>query len=126
VPIDHKNSSTYLSQREQYQKGGVGRRYWDFRDNNMFGFIKDEHKNIVDLGCGEGITLEKLVNRYPDRNVMGIDVVDENVEICRQHGLPVSPGSVYDLKIEKETVDMCVFSEVIEHLDDPVYWRYKI
>ena len=45
-----------LIQREQYAKGGLGRWYWDFRDRIIFNFIGPEDQDILDLGCGEGIT----------------------------------------------------------------------
>jgi len=117
MPIDHKKSSTIFSQREVYKKGGAGRWYWDFRDRKIFDFIGDNHRNIVDIGCGEGITLEKLVNKYKDKNILGVDAMAENVDICKQNNLPVILSDVYDLKIEDESIDLCIFSEVIEHLD---------
>ena len=118
MPIDDKKTSTYLSQRDQYKKGGVGRWYWDFRDRQIFGFVGNNHKNIADIGCGEGITLQKLINKYRDKNILGIDVMTENVDICKQNNLPVILSDVYDLKIKDESIDLCIFSEVIEHLDN--------
>jgi 2-polyprenyl-3-methyl-5-hydroxy-6-metoxy-1,4-benzoquinol methylase len=118
MPIDHKKTSTYLSQRGQYQKGGMGRWYWDYKDNHIFNLIKPEQKNILDIGCGEGITLEKLTKQYLDKNVAGIDIIPENVTICKQHNLPVSLDSVYDLKTNNSSVDVCILSDIIEHLDN--------
>ena len=110
-------SEDSISQREQYKKGGLGRLYWDYRDNKVISCIKDEHV-ILDIGCGEGITLEKLIKKFPNRNIKGIDYIKENVEICKKHGLPVEYGSVYDLKIENNSIDSVIFLEVIEHLAD--------
>lgn len=118
MPIDHKKKSTFFSQRSQYQKGGIGRRYWDFRDEKIFSFIKSSHKNILDVGCGEGITLEKLAAKFPAKNIKGIDVMSENVKICRRYNLAVLLDSIYDLKIADNSVDLCVLSEVIEHLEN--------
>ena len=72
----------------------------------------------MDIGCGEGITLEKLIKRFPDKTIKGIDYIQENIEICRKHGLPVEQGSVYDLKINDNSIDCVIFLEVIEHLTD--------
>lgn len=107
----------YISQREQYKKGGLGRWYWDYRDKKVISCIKDEHI-ILDIGCGEGITLEKLIKIFPNKNIKGIDYIKENVEICKNHGLPVDYGSVYDLKIENNSINCVIFLEVIEHLAD--------
>jgi len=118
MPVDNKKESTFFSQREQYQRGGIGRWHWDYRDRMIFSLINPAHSNIIDIGCGEGITLEKLINRYPGKSISGIDIMPENVSVCRQHNLPVSPGSVYDMRLEEGSVDLCILSEVIEHLDD--------
>jgi len=107
-----------LQQREQYTKGGIGRWYWDYRDQKTLSYIRDE-KIILDVGCGEGITLERLGEKFPDRKVMGIDCTSENVAVCEQHHLPARLGNVYELVFEDDSVDCCVFMEVIEHLREP-------
>ena len=110
-------SEDYISQRDQYQKGGLGRWYWDYRDEKAISCIQDKH-SILDICCGEGITLEKLIKRFPDKDIKGIDYIQRNVEICKKHKLPVEYGSVYDLKISDNSVDCVIFLEVIEHLTD--------
>ncbi len=104
-----------LLQREQYAKGGIGRWYWDYRDRRTLSYIGEE-KNILDLGCGEGITLEKILRRFPDRNVLGIDYAGEKVRICKEHHLPARQGSAYALDLEDHSWDCCLLLEVIEHL----------
>ncbi len=108
-----------LRQREQYAKGGVGKWYWGFRDRRTFSHISEE-QIIVDVGCGEGITLEKLVSKFPDRQITGIDYAPENVEVCKEHQLPARVGNVYALDLDDGSVDCCLFMEVIEHLSDPL------
>jgi len=54
-----------LLQRKQYTKGGVGRWYLDCSDRRILSYIGEE-KDILDLGCGEEITLEKVLRRVPD------------------------------------------------------------
>lgn len=107
-----------IYQRQQYQKGGIGRWYWNYRDRKIISFLKDK-KSIIDLGCGEGITLERLVKEFPDKDIRGIDYCRENIEICGKHNLPVEYGSAYDIKVRDNSVDCVVFAEIIEHLDDP-------
>lgn len=108
-----------LYQREQYRKKGIGSLYWDYRDNQLILNIEKGVKKIIDIGCGEGITLEKLINKFPDRDIKGIDNLKENVEICRDRGLPVTQGTIYKLNIENDSTDCCIFMEVIEHLEYP-------
>ncbi len=107
-----------LGQREQYAKGGIGRWYWDLRDTRILSYIGPE-RDILDLGCGEGITLEKILRRFPDRNVLGIDPGEEKIRICQEHHLPVRRGSAYALEFEDDSWDCCLFLEVIEHLPEP-------
>ena len=106
-----------IYQREQYAKGGIGARYWDYRDTLAFRYIQGEV--ILDIGCGEGLTLEKIVKFFPDRRIWGVDTEPENIEICRKHGLPVVQTSVFALPFPKNSIDCVLFSEVIEHLDAP-------
>lgn len=118
MPVDtNLNKEGMIYQREQYAKGGLGVRYWDYRDSSAFNYIKGN--DILDAGCGEGITLEKLVNRFPQGKIVGIDTEAENIDICRQHNLPVQSGSVYDIPFADKSFDTVLFSEVIEHLDHP-------
>ena len=106
-----------LPQREQYAKGGIGRWYWDYRDQRTLSFIRNE-KSILDIGCGEGITLEKLLKKFPDRKILGLDYSRENVAICKIQNLPAHRGSAYELAFEDQSFDCCLFLEVIEHLLD--------
>jgi ubiquinone/menaquinone biosynthesis C-methylase UbiE len=74
---------------------------------------------VVDIGCGEGITLEKIVKRYPDKEISGIDSEPENIEICQKQGLPIQYGTVFSLPFEDNAIDCVLFLEVIEHLNEP-------
>jgi len=119
MPVDCKpREQEVIYQREQYQKGGIGRLYWDYRDKSIFENIPKDGKVILDAGCGEGVTLEKLYKMFPDKNVKGIDLNSENIKICKKYNLPVSKGNLLDLDVPDESIDCCVLSEVIEHLED--------
>ena len=117
MPVTAGKRESEISQREQYAKGGAGRIYWDLRDKEIFKYVIGE--KILDAGCGEGITLEKLVKQFPKAEIEGIDIDPENVVICRDHNLPVREASVLDLPYEDATFDTCLFIEVIEHLHQP-------
>lgn len=118
MPVDTGlNREGMIYQRDQYAKGGLGVRYWDYRDQQAFQYVIGN--DILDAGCGEGITLEKLVKLFPDRRVVGVDTEPENLEICLRHKLPVQEGSLYALPFGDSSFDTVLFSEVIEHLDTP-------
>jgi len=119
MPVDCTfRDKKVIYQRDQYQKGGFGRKYWDYRDKVIFKNIPENAKTIIDAGCGEGITLEKLRRLYPGRDIKGIDIIKENIEICQKFNLPVIEADICDLKLRAESIDCCILSEVIEHLTD--------
>lgn len=108
-----------LYQRDQYALGGPGRWYWDYRDSVAFSYFHQEHKNIIDLGCGEGIALEKLERSFPEKKIMGIDLEIENIEICRENGLTAIYADVCELPIYSGSFDACLCIDMLEHLKDP-------
>lgn len=119
MPVDHNlPTEGMIYQRNQYAKGGIGRLYWDYKDEQVISFVGDSSR-IIDIGCGEGILLEKLVKRFPDRQVIGVDLSKENIEICKRHNLPVVYDNIFDLKFADNSFDCCIFMEVIEHLTKP-------
>ncbi len=119
MPVTQNNpQQATIYQREQYAKGGLGRWHWDLRDRVSLSFLRANDEVIADIGCGEGITLEKIVNEHIGGRVFGVDFLEENIEICRRYGLDVRQGSVYELPIASGSVDFALFSEVIEHLED--------
>ena len=95
----------------------MGRLYWDYRDRVALSYVTGER--VLDAGCGEGVTLERLLLARRDLNVEGIDIDPDDEAICREHSLPVQQGSVYDLPYEDASFDTCLHFEVIEHLDHP-------
>lgn len=120
MPVTDKSASQEtLYQRDQYAKGGLGRLYWDYRDGVALSALLGTERVILDVGCGEGLTLERLVKRFPESEVVGIDRLEENVEICRSHGLPARKGDVYDIDLPDDSVDAVLLFEVIEHLERP-------
>lgn len=107
-----------IGQRKQYAKGGMGRWYWDYRDRRALAYLRPAGK-ILDIGCGEGITLEKIIKKFPGRELLGVDSSPSHVEVCQKEGLPVHRGDVYHLEFETDSFDFCLLLEVIEHLGDP-------
>jgi len=64
MPVTAGTHETDISQRDQYRKGGVGRMYWDYRDSRAFKQLAGPR--ILDAGCGEGVTMEKLAKLHPE------------------------------------------------------------
>jgi ubiquinone/menaquinone biosynthesis C-methylase UbiE len=108
-----------IYQRAQYNKGGMGRRYWDYRDRVVLSNVLDKDRKILDIGCGEGITLEKVAQMPTRKLTLGIDLSEENVTICSSFGLPVIYGSAYCLPFRENYFDVCLMLESVEHMDQP-------
>ena len=115
----HLPKENILYQRDQYALGGPGRWYWDYRDNVTFSYFRAEHRTIVDLGCGEGIALEKFERNFPEKKAIGVDLEIENIEICVEHGLTAIYGDVCALPIPDASFDACLCIDMLEHLKDP-------
>lgn len=119
MPVNEKQTSgEVLYQRQIYERRGLSRLYWDYKDKIILNNLCESDNRIVDIGCGEGILLQKICGLAPQGNVTGIDCMSENISICRQHNLPAELGDIYDLAIQSESVDIVFLIEVIEHLVD--------
>jgi len=83
----------------------------------FFEFIRP-YKRILDVGCHRQLLKRTILERYPDKEVIGIDVVDYGNEspdyIC----------SVEDMPFEDEFFDCISMIETLEHVQD-VYCALK-
>jgi 2-polyprenyl-3-methyl-5-hydroxy-6-metoxy-1,4-benzoquinol methylase len=84
---------------------------------------------VLEIGCGQGEFTLQLAERFPDTEVLGIDVSAEGVKratrAAEDRGVPVSFAQ-RDLLTKEEPrnseggrVTVAICSEVLEHVDDP-------
>lgn len=106
-----------LYQRELY-KNYLTRAFWDIRDRAVISNIANR-EIILDLGCGEGITLEKLIKKFPKSKCIGVDLEFENVSLSKSYDLPVICGDIRRLMFRSNSIDCCIMLDVIEHLEQP-------
>ena len=50
----------------------------------MARLVPENIKNLLDLGCGTGLELDRIFEIYPDINVTGIDLTASMLEKLRQ------------------------------------------
>ena len=76
----------------------------------------DGSGKILDIGCGRGEMLEVLIEAGYD--VLGVDVNEEMVEVCRSKGLPVVlDDGIHVLEETEEASLRGIFcAQVVEHL----------
>jgi 2-polyprenyl-3-methyl-5-hydroxy-6-metoxy-1,4-benzoquinol methylase len=118
MPIDYKDTSTQVSQRDVFARNLLARKYRGFLDSRILTEL-EASCSILDVGCGEGILLEKLAARYPGKRLAGVDLSEENVSICKGMGLDVMLSDASDLKVPSSSFDACVMMSVLEHVVDP-------
>jgi SAM-dependent methyltransferase len=86
---------------------------------------------ILDIGCGDGWSLEYLKRGCPDgfalfppkrrfRNACGIEMIRAVVEYAQTKGRNVIQGDIRRLVIETDAFDLIYTRHCIEHLDDPL------
>lgn len=94
--------------------------------NNFYNYlvsaIKDlEIKSILDVGCGEGFTLNKLSEEGIGEKLEGVDFQEKAIEIGKKlHSkLTLKQGNIYKLEYKNNSFDLVMATEVLEHLEDP-------
>ncbi|MBN8867461.1 MAG: class I SAM-dependent methyltransferase [Solirubrobacterales bacterium] len=76
--------------------------------------------SVLDAGCGEGETLERLAAILPEHPV-GVDLNPESVAYAERR-LPeasISVGNLLDLSFADDEFELVLCLEVLEHLPDP-------
>lgn len=100
-------SNTFREEREEY---------------NLICEMVEPNTKVIDLGCGNGSLLEKLIK---EKNVIGegVELVSSGVEACEIKGLKVLQGRIdeklpfddnsFDYSICNVTIQMVMYPEVL-------------
>jgi len=78
-------------------------------------------ESILDVGCGEGFTLNKLQEAKIGKRLEGIEYMDDAIQLGKKMHptLTIKKGDIYKLPYKADTFDLVICSEVMEHLENP-------
>lgn len=90
--------------------------------NSLFSLITPlKPASILDAGCGEGFTMDKLTKFGVGKQIEGVEYSKGAISLGKKlfPNLTFREGSAYNLPYRDNTFDLVVCTEVLEHLDNP-------
>jgi SAM-dependent methyltransferase len=75
---------------------------------------------VIEIGAGEGRITERLVARFPEATVVGLDLPDTNLaEEWEEIDVPMFFGDATRMPFVDGSIDLVVGLEVLEHVPQP-------
>lgn len=78
-------------------------------------------ESILDAGCGEGFTMDKLMKNEIGKTIEGIEYSKDAITFGKKlfPNLNFRQGSIYELPYQNNSFDLVICTEVFEHLEKP-------
>jgi len=95
-----------------------------FHGNAIYDLIKKvvkkpfKNKFVVEIGTGSGGILQVFKNKK--NKILGVDLGSKFINFGRNKGLNLKIGTINELKKIKEKPDLVIYSQVLEHILNPI------
>lgn len=76
---------------------------------------KGESLKVLDVGCGKGRYLKKMIYSYPSNQYYGIDISDEVLKYIKNPQINIARGSILYTEKEDDEYDLVIATESLEH-----------
>jgi len=71
---------------------------------------------ILDIGCGTGLMIKKIKNKFKNSQILGIDSSSEAVRFCKKRGLDIILASADKTNQTSSSFDLIMALDLIEHV----------
>ena len=87
------------------------------RSEKIIGSFPADASSVLDVGCGGGIALHRLLQARPDLKAVGLERSAPTAQAARSlFGLEIVEGSADQLPFADDQFDVVMANEVLEHL----------
>ena len=80
-------------------------------------FIEDSFSKIIEIGCGEGRVLEKIIDKHPIKEIVGFDGSEKAAKYGQQKGLNIQQ-KIFLNEDKFPNADLFILIGVLEHVED--------
>lgn len=74
---------------------------------------------VLDLGCGDGVVMERARNAIPDAEIAGLDWSAVSLGRVRRRGFTAVLADAAQTPLKPGGFDLVIAAEVLEHVTDP-------
>jgi len=84
-------------------------------------YIDGKVSKILDIGCGEGTRLARLINKNITKKGYGIDISNTAILMAKKNYpyLKFLKSDIGNISFNNDTFDLCYSAYVLEHLENP-------